>query len=171
MGLLWLRSEDGRQGLWQLLAHCHPETTVTGGIWPHTLSFPNCSIPRDTGRLGDSAKRHPSPLPWHPRIPGQSRQPMASHCRPHRRTGACDLVPVHTGVWREHRRAVETAEATGDSAQFLMFVFLLIKTFPFSCTFASCEQGPEVPLCRESGSGDSGGRGCIYFQMLRAGVP
>lgn len=89
--------EDGRQGLWQLLAHCHPETTVTGEIWPHTLSFPNCSIPRDTGRLGDSAKRHPSPLPWHPRIPGQSRQPMASHCRPHRRTGACDLVPVHTG--------------------------------------------------------------------------
>lgn len=55
----------------------------------------------------------------------------------------------------------------GDAAQFPMFVFFLIKTFPFSCTFASCEQGPEVPFCGKSGSGDSGGRGCIYFQMLQ----
>lgn len=29
------------------------------------------------------------------------------------------------------------------------FVFFLIKTFPFSCTFASCEQGPGVPFCGE----------------------
>lgn len=28
---------------------------------------------------------------------------------------------------------------------------LVIKTFPFSCTFASCEQGPEVPFCGEVG--------------------
>lgn len=48
------------------------------------------------------------------------------------------------------------------------FVFFLIKTFPFSCTFASREQGPEVPFCGEVGLwGLSGGRGCIYFQMLQ----
>lgn len=46
-------------------------------------------------------------------------------------------------------------------------VFFLIKTFPFSCIFASCEQGPEIPSVGKSGSGDSGGRRCIYFQMLQ----
>lgn len=153
-------------------AHCHPETTVTGGIWPHTLSFPNCSIPKDTGRLGDSAKRHPSPLPWHPRIPGQSRQPMASHCRPHRRAGARDLVPTHTGVRREHGRAVQRLQRRRESVQFLMFCVPFNQDFPFFLyILLLVSKDPRSPSVGESGSGDSGGRGCIYFQMLRAGVP
>lgn len=42
---------------------CHPETTVTEGIWPHTLSFPNYYIPVDTMQFGDSAKGHLRPPP------------------------------------------------------------------------------------------------------------
>lgn len=89
-------------------------------------------------------------------------------CCPHHRIRVCDPVPVHTGVCCEHVRAVQRLQRPQwqemrHSSQ--CFVFFLIKTFPFSCTFASCEQGPEVPFCGKSGSGDSGGRGCIYFQM------
>lgn len=58
---------------------CHPETTVTEGIRPHTLSFPNYRIPVDTRQFGDSAKGYLRPLPWDSRRPGWSRQPMANH--------------------------------------------------------------------------------------------
>lgn len=43
----------------------HPETTVTEGIWPHTLSFPNDRIPVDT-RQFDGAKGRLRPSPGIP---------------------------------------------------------------------------------------------------------
>lgn len=52
------------------------------------------------------------------------------------------------------------------------FMSSYVKTFLFSCTFASCEQGPEVPFCRGSRAlvtleaGDAS-----IFRCCRAGVP
>lgn len=155
---------------------CHPETTVTGGIWSHAPSFSNYSIPKDTGQLGDSAKGHPSFLLWDPRRPGQRRQPMASHplspsqnwdvpSGPHTRVCGVNLYVLD-------RHCAEAAHQQRELRHsYRCSVFFLIKTFPFSCIFASCEQdlrsllwGSRALVTLEAGDAS-------IFRCCRAGVP
>lgn len=73
-------------------------TTVTGEIWPHSLSFPNCSIPKDTGQLGGSAKDTQAPSPGIPGDLARAGNQWLIHYCPHHRTEVLDLVPVRRCV-------------------------------------------------------------------------
>lgn len=87
---------------------CHSET-VTGGIWPHTLSFLNCSIPRILGNLVTVPGDTQAPSPGIPGYPAKAGNRWLAICCPRCRTAAYDLVPMHTCVWCEHMCCTETA--------------------------------------------------------------
>lgn len=56
----------------------------------------------------------------------------------------------------------------GDAAQFPMFCVLFNQDFShFPVHLLLVSKDLRSPSVGKSGSGDSGGRGCIYFQMLQ----
>lgn len=150
MGLLWLESKDGHRACGSCWSIVTPKPQSLGEFGPTPSVFQTAASPRI---LVTAPRDTQVPSPGIPGYLAKAGSQWLVIVVPvvelgHVTRSPCTRVcGVNTGVLREHGRAVRRLCRGDGSRCSYCFVFLLIKTFPFSCTFASREQGPEVPLC------------------------